>query len=426
MKNVDSEVIKTGIEQLEVNTFKDMTLSDNASTHSCNESETSTEFQIQRNITKNVDNENLKTGINQHEEIFLKNIPLSNNASIHSCNESETSAQTETDINFTKDIEIKNSKFAIKEIEENLFNNMMSDDTSMIQLTPIKTNEIDEKLSKKSIRDMLRCKPWPPISLPNFKGFQTVLAIHHLAPSLPIGLFEVFAEIIEVVTKTPVILALECREDRSIATNYVDIAVMPPDENWDDGELLPASFVFEHPLNKDKEANVYVDIILTKERIPYHNNIMDLRGRKWAIPHKRNQLTPSGLLFDHLHSENENMIFFDDNKLDVRTQLDVLELVLNKKAEVGIMESPVLKYHLLPEHLINSIHIFASMGPLPPYRIMVNKKTIGNPKLHLIEKLTTYLLKVNQYKEWKERLSLYGVVGFAKNSMDLYCSPAKS
>jgi len=38
----------------------------------------------------------------------------------------------------------------------------------------------------------------------------------------------------------------------------------------------------------------------------------------------------------------------------------------------------------------------------------------------LAEKLTAYLLNIDKYEEWLERLSPYGVIGFAKNSMDYY------
>lgn len=71
---------------------------------------------------------------------------------------------------------------------------------------------------------MARRKVWPPISMPNFKEPHLVLATHHLVPSLPVELFEVFAEMIEVVTKRPVVLLHECRPyNRPVATEVVDI-----------------------------------------------------------------------------------------------------------------------------------------------------------------------------------------------------------
>lgn len=38
----------------------------------------------------------------------------------------------------------------------------------------------------------------------------------------------------------------------------------------------------------------------------------------------------------------------------------------------------------------------------------------------LAEELAIYLLSINQYKEWMDRLSPFGVTGFAENSMDYY------
>lgn len=45
----------------------------------------------------------------------------------------------------------------------------------------------------------------------------------HLVPSLPIGLFEVLAEAIEVATEKPVALIYEPRSHRPVAKDVVDI-----------------------------------------------------------------------------------------------------------------------------------------------------------------------------------------------------------
>ncbi|KAL0102250.1 hypothetical protein PUN28_018649 [Cardiocondyla obscurior] len=330
-----------------------------------------------------------------------------------------SSTQSETQMKVLKplkpislEIPDKHDEYTTKESSKNV--------STVIQALTVEEQASSKKLSRKSIRDMLRRRPWPVLSAPNFEDPHIVLATHHLVPSLPIELFEIFAEMIEVVTKRPVVLLHECRENRPIATEIVDIAILPPDETWDDSVLLPASFVFEHPLNKDKKANVYVDIIVQNDRALHIQDFIHLRGHRCAISHKRNRLTPAGLLENHLRSKGENMLFFG-NVLDVRTQLNVLEIVLNKQAEAGIMESPVMRYHLLPERITDSIHVLASMGPLPPYRIMINKKMLVNPADNLIKKLTTYLLNVSQDENWTTRLSPYNVIGFAENSIDRYC-----
>lgn len=38
----------------------------------------------------------------------------------------------------------------------------------------------------------------------------------------------------------------------------------------------------------------------------------------------------------------------------------------------------------------------------------------------LAKEIATYLLSINQHKEWMDRLSSFGVIGFAENSADYY------
>ena len=65
-------------------------------------------------------------------------------------------------------------------------------------------------------------KIWRPMSAPNLDERPLVLTTH-LVPSLPVELFEVFAEIIEVITKKPVVLLYETRFGRPVAKDVVDI-----------------------------------------------------------------------------------------------------------------------------------------------------------------------------------------------------------
>ncbi|XP_018339773.1 PREDICTED: uncharacterized protein LOC108747039 isoform X2 [Trachymyrmex septentrionalis] len=261
-------------------------------------------------------------------------------------------------------------------------------------------------------RDVIKARKfWPPMSTPNFEEHHLVLATHHLVPSLPIGLFEMFAEMIEVVTKKPVVLLHECRSNRSIATEVVDIVILPAAETWKDGVLLPASFVFDHRLNKDKSASMYADVIVAKDRASHIQNIMDLRGYRCSIQNERHQFSASGLLLNYLQRKGENMIFFDAS-----TQLEVLEMVAGKQAEAGILESSALRCNKYNVPGVDSLHILTSLGPMPPYRIMIKNTLVDE----LAEKLTAYLLNIDKYEEWLERLSPYGIIGFAKNSMDYY------
>lgn len=52
-------------------------------------------------------------------------------------------------------------------------------------------------------------------------------------------------------------------------------------------------------------------------------------------------------------------------------------MVAGKQAEIGILESPVIKCHKNTLPGIDSLHILMSLGPLPPYRIMARKTLSG-------------------------------------------------
>lgn len=52
-------------------------------------------------------------------------------------------------------------------------------------------------------------------------------------------------------------------------------------------------------------------------------------------------------------------------------------MVAGKQAEIGILESPVIKCHKNTLPGIDSLHILTSLGPLPPYRIMARKTLSG-------------------------------------------------
>lgn len=67
-------------------------------------------------------------------------------------------------------------------------------------------------------------RTWAPISAPSLKERPLVLATH-LVPSMPIGLFEVLVEIIEVVTKKPIVLLHESRIGRPVAKDVADIGM---------------------------------------------------------------------------------------------------------------------------------------------------------------------------------------------------------
>ncbi|TGZ49866.1 hypothetical protein DBV15_09470, partial [Temnothorax longispinosus] len=236
------------------------------------------------------------------------------------------------------------------------------------------------EIRREVIRKKIKSKPQLPKSMPDFEKSYLVLATHHIASTLPVGLFE-----------------LSCQRPK------------------------PGRMVCSYP--QTNSANVYVDIVTTSDctsRINLHNHsITDLQQYKWAIPSAQIESHPFSvrdLLFDHLRLKDVNLK--SGNILDVRTQLDVLKSVLSRRAEVGVLESPVIRCQKNGAYSssINNLLILNYFGTLPPYRIMVKKPLADK----LNEHLATYLLDVNKDAEFVKRLSSFGVTSFAKNSMDNY------
>ncbi|KAL6426772.1 hypothetical protein ACFW04_009245 [Cataglyphis niger] len=356
---------------------------------------------IKKESSKDIEDDKLKTFIELTSHTFMSLESLSLSTETQKT-ESEAESKTET-------VKDNSSEISPQDPEES-------------NVKDIKPAEEENKTKKIPVlrKDLLNSwdlgarKIWRPISAPNLNENPLILAIH-LVPSLPIELFEVFAEIIEVITKKPVVLLYETRFGRPVAKDVVDLAILPAADDWNDGVLLPVSFVFEHHLNKNNSPHVYIDVILADDRASHVENIMDLRGHRCAIPNRCDKNCATSLLFNYLRTRGENPAFFG-NILDGNSQLDVLRMVVGKQAEAGVLDASVIRCHKMNIIGAEFLQILASLGPLPPYRIMINKKLADV----FVEELTTYLLNINQHKEWMDRLSFFGIVGFAENSPDFY------
>ncbi|XP_047369912.1 proteoglycan 4-like isoform X26 [Vespa velutina] len=251
--------------------------------------------------------------------------------------------------------------------------------------------------------------------MPPITNESPIVLSTHLVPSLPISLFELLAEVIEVATERPVNILYEPRSNRKVPKNITDIAILSANEEWEDGELLPVSFIFKHRLNKDNSPLIYADVIIASDLTPQVEDIIDMRGHRCALPDRSKKVGATTLLYNYLHSVGEGPAFFG-NTLDVDSQIAVLQMVAGKQAEVGVLEAPVIvcQKDTLPG--IESLRVVTSLGPLPPYRIMVNKNISDN----LVRELTSSLLNCNEDTERLEKLASFGILGFAINSTDYY------
>ncbi|CAL7933735.1 unnamed protein product [Xylocopa violacea] len=256
-----------------------------------------------------------------------------------------------------------------------------------------------------------KCSPLPTPLL----GERPIVLATHLVPSLPVSLFEVLLEAIEAAIEKPVVLLHEPRNNRPVAKEVTDIAILPASDNWQDGELLPASFCFEHNLNKNNSPCVYADVVVAADCASHIEGITDLRGHRCSLPDRKKKVGVAALLFNYLYMKGEGPAFFG-NTLDTDTHVASLQMVAGKQAEMAILESPVITCHKNTLPGINSLQVLTSLGPLPPYRIMV-KKTF--PDI-LKKKIAAYLLNASQDIEWREKFAPYGVTSFTRNSETFY------
>ncbi|XP_014215985.1 uncharacterized protein LOC106644825 [Copidosoma floridanum] len=300
----------------------------------------------------------------------------------------------------------------VEEVEKRSISSSSSSSSDEMIGDDVQEDDDDEEAEPTMHQPMKTAVPrtHPPKQPPVLDCRPIVLATH-LVPSLPVGLFDVVAEAIEVATGKPVVLLHESRTDRPVAKDVVDIAILPAGESWEDGKLLPVSFVFEHRLNKTFSPDVYADVVVATDRAPHVEDIMDLRGHRCALPDRRRKIGASTLLFNHLRAKGEGPAFFG-NTLDANSQVSALQMVAGKQVEVCVLESPVIKYYRKSLPGVYSLHILSSLGPLPPYPVMVNK----NIPDEIIEKITDYLLGLCRDTEWMEKFGLYSVLGFAEYS----------
>ncbi|KAF3427253.1 hypothetical protein E2986_13140 [Frieseomelitta varia] len=314
-----------------------------------------------------------------------------------------------------KNIELRVEKLKMEDKESKCSVNVNQTDIPKCKMIPIADKFDVSKPSNVAVP-----RKCPPLSTPLLSERPLVLTTH-LVPSLPINLFEVLVEAIEVATEKPVVLLHEPRSDRPVAKEVADIAILPASTEWKDGVLLPVSFCFEHHLNKNNSSCVYADIVVAADRALHVQDITDLRGHRCSLPDRKRNIGAAALLFNYLYMKGESPAFFG-NTLDADSQVATLQMVAGKQAEVGVLESPVIKCHKNTLPGINSLHILTSLGPLPPYRVMDLIYAICSIIFAdvLKRKITTYLLNINQDREWLDRFAPFGVTGFTKNFEKFY------
>lgn len=110
----------------------------------------------------------------------------------------------------------------------------------------------------------------------------------------------------------------------------------------------------------------------------------------------------------HLKKMGENASFFGLTNSAV-SHLQCIYLVLNRQVDATAVDSNCLQIFLERNpNFKNQIHVLTSLGPLPPYPIVVNKNMSEELKTEIVEAL----LQMHTQPKWANKLSKYKVRKF--------------
>nr|CAD7431937.1 unnamed protein product [Timema monikensis] len=211
--------------------------------------------------------------------------------------------------------------------------------------------------------------------------------VTYMCPSHPVELYELVLQYLEEQVECEATLMYESRSagplpDRvdPFTSDTVDIAFLSSsaytkllDTKNAFTELLPVTPVFSHPKNKLEEKGYYSDIIIHIDGSKHIQEFLDLRGTRWAYSNE-DSLSASTAILKKLKEQGENSSFFGD-KLRSGSHLNSVQMVLTKQAEASAVDANTLAYN--KKYLQDGgkdVIVLESIGPLPPYPIVVNKR----------------------------------------------------
>ena len=101
------------------------------------------------------------------------------------------------------------------------------------------------------------------------------------------------------------------------------------------------------------------------------------------------------------------------------SHLNSIHMVASRQADVASVDSNVLGYALAKNpSLSKDIHIFDSIGPLPPYPIMIRASMPAEEKKAICDAL----LQLHLVSPWNERCSALRLIRFVNITKDIYLS----
>ncbi|XP_069684199.1 probable phosphite transport system-binding protein PtxB isoform X2 [Periplaneta americana] len=253
--------------------------------------------------------------------------------------------------------------------------------------------------------------------------------ITYMCPSHPVELYELILQYLEEEIGCEASLLYESRgpgplEDRvdPFTSDTVDIGFITAsayvkllDKKNKYVELLPVAAVYNHPKNTEGIKGYYSDIIIHVDGRNHVKEFLDLRGCRWAYSDE-DSLSSSTVILKTLKELGENSSFFG-NTLRSGSHLNSVHMVLTKQAEAAAVDANTLAYN--KKYLQDGgkdIQVLDSIGPLPPYPIVINSRMDGNLK----KKILQAILKMPETRLWGSRLKNFGILKFVPNSQDAY------
>ena len=110
-------------------------------------------------------------------------------------------------------------------------------------------------------------------------------------------------------------------------------------------------------------------------------------------------------------------------RTDSGSHLNSIQMVASRKADVASVDSNVLGYAMTKTpSLAKDLHVFSSIGPLPPYPIMVRSSLPAEEKKAICDAL----LQLEGVAPWNKRCADLRLLRFVKTNKDIYLEDRES
>jgi phosphonate transport system substrate-binding protein len=250
----------------------------------------------------------------------------------------------------------------------------------------------------------------------------------YMAPRLPVEYFETVQQYLEEKLKIRTYLVYETRsegptglKDNPFVHGELDIAFVSNssyselvESNGSHAELLPVSSVHAHARG-DNVPGYFSDVIVHAESKELVKEMLDLRGCRWAFSSPKSH-SGNIIALKTLKLLGENASFFG-NILPSGSHINSIRMVADRQADAAAVDANCLALYLdkYPD-LKDDLLVLESLGPLPPYPILVRSDLPADLK----HKISQALLNMHREPAWAKKLATFKVRQFGANSADTY------